>query len=360
MLMAGLLGTGSLEAAPLSTLPPTTAPAESAPASGMVWKITAPGGAVHYLGGSIHLLPGGTGAEAGVGGLPPAFRRAYAAARALVFETDIDAATRPEMQFALLRDGRNTAPAGLRSTLPPPLATALVARLDADGAPETLCDPLTAWLCAMLIEQNRFARAGFTGENGTDMRLFQRASDDGKAIGWFESPAMQAALLTGLTPVQARDMLASTLETQDRPEAEPQNLLRAWQRADLAVFERLDKEFHDEDPVLHARLLTARNRAWAMRLDTDPTLPGTGAGGATATGPWLIVVGAAHLVGPDGLPNLLRRRGWRVEPLESLPITPAPGSGREGLAGSATTSTSHSLPLHPVAPVTGGIPHSRS
>jgi hypothetical protein len=56
------------------------------------------------------------------------------------------------------------------------------------------------------------------------------------------------------------------------------------------------------DPELREALLVARNRRWdeaiAVMLQGTPRP--------------LVAVGAAHLVGPDGLAVMLRSRGYRV------------------------------------------------
>ena len=51
------------------------------------------------------------------------------------------------------------------------------------------------------------------------------------------------------------------------------------------------------------RLLGARNRAWIPRIE----------GWLRSGRTWMVLAGAAHMGGPDGVLALLRARGWRVE-----------------------------------------------
>ena len=62
-------------------------------------------------------------------------------------------------------------------------------------------------------------------------------------------------------------------------------------------------EQQSEAPEWHEAAVTQRNRRWAERV--EKLLRGEG--------DILIVVGALHLVGEDGLPALLRAKGLRVE-----------------------------------------------
>jgi uncharacterized protein YbaP (TraB family) len=55
--------------------------------------------------------------------------------------------------------------------------------------------------------------------------------------------------------------------------------------------------------VLYERLLAGRNRRW-----TEQILERLAGSGTT-----VIVVGAGHLTGPDGVPALLRARGLAIE-----------------------------------------------
>jgi len=59
-------------------------------------------------------------------------------------------------------------------------------------------------------------------------------------------------------------------------------------------------------PELYEALLAGRNRAWMKEIDD-----------LLADGPNpLIAVGAAHLVGPDGLATLIEQRGYTLTRLQ--------------------------------------------
>jgi uncharacterized protein YbaP (TraB family) len=58
-----------------------------------------------------------------------------------------------------------------------------------------------------------------------------------------------------------------------------------------------------QNPLMYERLLVERNRNWLPELEKLVARPR----------PAFVVVGAAHLVGPDGLIALLSAKGYRVE-----------------------------------------------
>ena len=58
-----------------------------------------------------------------------------------------------------------------------------------------------------------------------------------------------------------------------------------------------------DDPLMYQRLLVERNRNWLPRIEALFARPR----------PAFVVVGAAHLVGPDGLIAMLRAKGVRVD-----------------------------------------------
>jgi uncharacterized protein YbaP (TraB family) len=57
------------------------------------------------------------------------------------------------------------------------------------------------------------------------------------------------------------------------------------------------------NPVAYASLIAERNRNWMPQLDAC----------LKRSAPCLVIVGAAHIVGPDGLLALLQRRGYLIE-----------------------------------------------
>ena len=78
-------------------------------------------------------------------------------------------------------------------------------------------------------------------------------------------------------------------------------------------------EMKKEYPRLYQRINVARNNAWVPKIEQRLTAPGTD--------DTLVVVGALHLLGPDGVVEKLRAKGYRVERVCSACAAPAsPGA----------------------------------
>ena len=87
-----------------------------------------------------------------------------------------------------------------------------------------------------------------------------------------------------------------------------QDLERAWLKGDM---NRLGSALVDpmkaERPELYQALLLRRNLAWADRLDAVMR---------QGRGTDLVVVGALHMAGNEGLPALMKARGYAVRRLQ--------------------------------------------
>ncbi|HUP91982.1 MAG TPA: TraB/GumN family protein [Solimonas sp.] len=280
----------------LLSLAALAAPAE--PPAPFLWQVQAPGGgAVHWLMGSIHLLPDSAQP------LPPALVAAYQASAGLILESDLAALGSPEVQLNLLMQAASEHPAGIKAEMPPPDYARLQAQAAELGMPMNLCDNFKPWFCAMSLEVFSFQHEGFRPELGVDQQFYERAGRDGKPVAWLEEPKEHLALFYDMPPVLSQEFLAATLAELGQPTSMPQELLRIWRGNDQAALAGIARALKDDHPQTYQRLLAGRNRLWAGRLQT-----------MLGAEPQLVIVGAAHLAGPDSLPALLQRSGFQVTP----------------------------------------------
>ena len=265
-----------------------------------LWQVQGPK-ATHYLLGSVHLLPQGSGE------LPAGIQDAYDAADGVVFETDIDAIGQPQVQIAMLAAARSQQ--GLKAEIGDKMYAQLVKHTARIGMPVSACDPFRPWFCAMTIEVFSYRKAGFNGDNGIDKQIYGWARQDSKAVRWLEPPAAHIGLFTGMGDALSREFLASAMDESGGDAGDdPAELLRAWRENDVGAIETLDRQLKAGYPGVYQRLLSDRNRSWM------PQLKRLLDGGE----PQLIVVGAAHLVGPDGIIPQLRARGYKVLPYVAI------------------------------------------
>lgn len=77
----------------------------------------------------------------------------------------------------------------------------------------------------------------------------------------------------------------------------------AWAAGNVSALDSLLNRHLDKAPGLRSVLLTSRNRNWIPKLDSLI------AGKDDA----LVVVGAGHLVGKDGVIELLKAKGYTID-----------------------------------------------
>ncbi|TXH05509.1 MAG: TraB/GumN family protein [Nevskiaceae bacterium] len=263
----------------------------------------------HYLLGSVHLLP------ASAQPLPAALDAAYDKATAVIFESDLATLADPKTQMAMLNAA--VAAQGLQAAVGKDTWERLQKRAKSLDLPlDQTCAPYKAWFCAMTLEVFGFEREGFDADHGLDQTYFDRALEDGKAIHWLEEPQAHLALFTQMPDKLGERFLIATLDEEAEAGQNPKALLRMWRENDNTELERLTREMKQRHPAIYARLLADRSRAWLPRLDQV----------LAADSPQLIIVGAAHLVGPDGLLALLRAKGYDVHAVGSEPAAKSPAT----------------------------------
>lgn len=155
----------------------------------------------------------------------------------------------------------------------------------------------------LLLELTRryWAKAGLDGSRGVEAAVQALVPPEKQRA--FANPEQHLALVASGTI----DQQVAQLEGYLRSPLDPAPLRAttdAWLRGDARWLEReAVARMKTRDPGYARAFLEDRNRRWI-----DPI-----AEMMDGRGEYLIVVGAAHMAGPEGLPALLRARGFKVE-----------------------------------------------
>jgi uncharacterized protein len=263
------------------------------PGHHILWEVKGRHNTVYLL-GSVHMLKPEQSA------LPSEAINAYQHAGTLVMELDLNdtsgaATLAGNSAVTLLPEGQT-----LEAQLGAALYSRFKVRASALGFDPGLAAHFQPWFAALVLEQLQLTGQGFDARVGVDMQLAARAQTDGKPLIGLETLADQLGIFSSMTLAQQRDYMNSTLQETADDANETAQVVRAWQSGDTQQLERLLREGSADSPELFQKLTVDRNRRWLPRL--------TQMLGDDRN--YLVVVGALHLIGHDGVVDLLQREGY--------------------------------------------------
>ena len=246
--------------------------------------------------GSVHLLP------AGLDWRPDALTEALARADDVWFEIPIDEQTQIDADRLFQSRGMLPADDDIFRHLTPAQGERLRRVADAMGFYSAHVARWRPWYADVRLSDTYNGRAGGDASDGVE-RQIQAMTPLAARRRAFETTAQQIQFFAG-TPVA--DQVASLDETlreiEERPDLFHQ-IVDHWMSGDIAAIEvdAVDT-LRSASPILFDRLITQRNRHWVKTIRRR--LAGRGV--------TVIVVGVGHLVGPGGVPALLRAQGVTV------------------------------------------------
>lgn len=276
----------------------TSVPMSASPEPGadktFMWRVKG-GGATVYLLGSVHAMKEDSYP------LPSAMETAFDSVDTLVFEVDLDDLDSAAIQMlaAGTLDGEET----LEAVVGPATWSALMVHVEKTDIPAAMFRRMKPWMAALTITALAMTDAGYQPSAGVDAYFSRRADESGKERIALETVEFQVSLFADLTAEQSLAFLRYTLVDLKTVIPELDELSAHWRAGRVEAVEALMAEGFDEFPELLEKMVTDRNLAWM------PPIEGLLAGDSDT----MVVVGSLHLVGEDGLVNLLRQRGYTVE-----------------------------------------------
>ena len=262
-----------------------------------VWKVTA-GGKTLYLAGSIHALRGRDYP------LPPEYDQAFAASGELAFETDMNKMGKTHgfllQNAAVLTDGTT-----LRDHLDPRVYAYIrkvIANVHGSTDPEKKLEDMRPWAVAWLL-QAPGGIAGVSNGEGVEAYLIHKAQQAHKPTVGLVPLEEHIAVFGGMNDADSQVYLMLRFIQLDQESKTYERNVAEWKRGDIEGIEKSTEEDYRDAPSIRRRLLSDRNKHWlpeiARWLQSGKT--------------YMVVAGAAHMAGPEGLPALLRAQGFQVE-----------------------------------------------
>lgn len=281
-----------------ATAPATDAPAAPA-ARPLLWKVSDADNSVYLL-GSFHLLK-----ETDYP-LPVEVDRAFADAESLLFEIDPQAMTAPEtvatmQKYMAYEDGKS-----LSTALPKATLDKLATLVSASGGSIAAMEHSEPWAVSLGLVMGVSQSMGFRPDLGVDRHLMERAAKAGKPTAGLETAEDQFRAMDSVPHAEQAKGLDEFLDDPRKLVQQMGEMHDWWRAGDVA---RLDSELRaqmaEETPVTYRLLNVERNRAWLPQVERRLT--------ESKADDTLVVVGALHLLGDDGLVSRLRAKGYRVE-----------------------------------------------
>lgn len=280
--------------------PAASAHKSSAPQRGVLYRASYRGNTC-YLFGTVHV------GQAAFYPLEPQVTRALSAADKLVLEVDIrDTAM---LQQSVMRHGIYPEGQSITQHLSNVSLEKLKQALQVASIPFDNVARMKPWMVTNILIVQAMARAGYPTEQGIELYFLAVAKKENKLVQQLETADYQLSLFNGLSDAQQEEYLLENLAQLADGSAIKKGLalITAWQHADnralQAALQDLQSEQSTSAKFLQQVLLDERNPNMANKIEgllkTDKKS--------------FVAVGALHLIGDKGVPELLRKRGYKVE-----------------------------------------------
>jgi len=260
-----------------------------------LWEIS--NGEQHlFIGGTVHLLrptdyP-----------LPPEFDAAYNQSDQLIFETDMGMVENAAMQAQLVQAMTYDNGDKLSNHISQETFSALEQFFTEKGVPIIAVESYRPSMVAILIAQLSLDAENMIAE-GVDQYYYNRAVEHSLPIGKLETVEQQISFLSSLGENNPDQFIINAMEDSAEDALSIATMVEAWRTGDeVKLYKEIIQEVEEEYPDVYKSLLTNRNDTWYPQFESmllsEPTE--------------LILVGAGHLVGNDGILAMFRENGFTV------------------------------------------------
>jgi uncharacterized protein YbaP (TraB family) len=246
-----------------------------------------------YLLGSIHIL------KKDHYPLKDQIERAYREAEILVFEMNLDSTQSLSVQTMVMARGMLKNGATLKDKLPDTTYQKAVELCKELGLDIRYWQKFEPWYLSMMIMMMKLMQMGYDPAYGVDMHFYNKAKNDGKKIVGLESLDFQLSIFESMP---AEKLVLQTISDLSVIENEFESIFDAWKNGDIENLGALTVEQLKAFPDLYHSLMKNRNENWMIRINQLLTEPHIS----------MVIVGAGHLVGEDGLVEMLKRKRYEV------------------------------------------------
>jgi uncharacterized protein len=261
-----------------------------------LWKVSSDQSSLYIL-GSIHLLNKESYP------LKKSIEDAFEQSKKLVLEIDLPRANAEKMQQLVLQKSVSRDGTALHQNVSSDTYDRVARRAKELGIDIRILSPLKPWVVAMTMAAVKLQTLGFDPKLGIDRHFAERAKQADKPTDGLETAEFQLNLFDQFSPREQELLLRQSMNEMDHVERNVSEIVQAWKGGDIGAVEKHLLTGMRDHPEIHRKVIDDRNRRWL------PQIENLLARGENA----LVVVGAAHLVGKNGVIELLKSRGYSVE-----------------------------------------------
>ena len=264
-----------------------------------LWKIQSKTNTVYVL-GSLHY------SKKEIYPLNEKIENAFGQSEILVVEADINDIKKVDIQ-ELVERAFYPANDTLEKHVSPEIYEWVKIETGGLGIPLELLNKQKPWFLALTIVALESLKLGFDPNLGIDKYFLSKAGD-GKKILELESLDYQFNLLSDFSDKDQELFLSYTLKDLKVMEQELGKLTQAWTSGDTKAMESILTRSISEDKRLSfifGKLVYERNKKMTSKIEDFLRTRET----------YFVVVGAGHLVGDQGIIEILKGKGYFVEQL---------------------------------------------
>ena len=265
----------------------------------LLWKVSDADNSLYLL-GSFHML------KPGDYPLAKSTDVAFADAEQLYFELSPEEMNNPAL-------GQKMAQAAMRTdgkTLQQSVSADTWKKFETYAAKHNLpvanFQGFEAWFVGLILTVTEMQKIGLDPALGLDKHFMDRAAKAGKPGKGLETGDSQIAIFDGMSVQQQEQFLLEALDDSAEIKAKMDDLHNTWRKADdKTLFDKMAMDMRKKYPELYQSINPDRNKAWLPKLEA---LLAT-----NKSDDILVVVGALHLVGDDGVVKMLTEKGYKIE-----------------------------------------------
>lgn len=220
-------------------------------------------------------------------------------------EADTDSPESQAKMAALVQElGLNPPGVTLSSQLGPERAKQFGLVAARIGLPMAALEPMRPWLALLSLAVGAMQAEGYSSEAGAETVILSRAAAQKDKVAHLETTEFQIRALASLSTEEWLADFERNLEQIADFEGFSKRTLNAWKTGDLQTIDReMIGPMRVAAPGAYKTLMVDRNTNWVGRIEDI----------MSGSDDYFIAVGAGHLIGEDGVVEMLKRKGYAIE-----------------------------------------------